>query len=115
MWLYYNLPLYNDTYKFVLQIFEITKLFPREYKYSLWQDMKKEAIGLVRNIYRANKSYDKKIYLENFLDDIEVLKLELRLCRDLKLISIDKYSKVFETIWNISKQVQWWKNIKNIK
>lgn len=75
MALYYELPLYKETYNFVLKIFEITKKFDREYKYSLWQDMKKEAISLVRNIYRANKHFDKKPYLEQFLDDIEVLKL----------------------------------------
>lgn len=67
MALYYDLPLYNDTYTFVLKIFEITKKFDREYKYSLGQDMKKEAISLVRNIYRANKHFDKKPYLEQFL------------------------------------------------
>lgn len=60
--------------------------------------MKREAISLVRNIYRANKHADKRPHLERFLDDIEVLKLELRLCRDLKLVSVKKYAEVFETI-----------------
>lgn len=110
MGLYYDLPIYKDTYDFVLQIFRITKKFTREYKYSLGQDMKREVIALVRNIYRANKNYNKKPFLETFLDDIEVLKLELRLCRDLKIISIEDYARTFEIIGSIAKQVQWWKN-----
>ncbi len=110
MALYYDLPLYSDTYKFVLKIFHITKEFSREYKYTLWQDMKRESISLIRNIYRANKTVDKKIFLQTFLDDIEVLKLELRLCRDLKLIWVKDYSEIFEIISNISRQTQWWIN-----
>ena len=35
MALYYDLPLYADTYSFVLKVFEITREFDREYKYTL--------------------------------------------------------------------------------
>ena len=64
-------------------MFEHTGQFPREYKYSLGQDMKRDALQLVRSIYRANKADDKKAHLEAFLDDFELLKLELRLCLSL--------------------------------
>jgi hypothetical protein len=88
MALYYNLSLYKDSYDFILKVFNITRKFNREYKYSLGQDMKKESISLVRNIYRANKTYNKTEYLQQILDDLEVLKLEFHLCKDLQLISL---------------------------
>jgi len=47
-------------YKLILKIFEVTKDFPKEYKYTLGQDMKRDAPQLVRSIYRANKSAQKK-------------------------------------------------------
>jgi hypothetical protein len=47
-------------YKLILKIFEVTKDFPKEYKYTLGQDMKRDALQLVRSIYRANKSAQKK-------------------------------------------------------
>jgi hypothetical protein len=56
MALYYDLPVYRDTYKLILKIFECTKDFSKEYKYTLGQDMKRDALQLVRSIYRANKS-----------------------------------------------------------
>ena len=56
MALYYDLPVYRDTYKLILKIFEYTKDFPKDYKYTLGQDMKRDALQLVRSIYRANKS-----------------------------------------------------------
>lgn len=86
MALYYDLKVFKDVYQLILKIFESTKDFPREYKYTFGQDMKRDAIVLVRSIYRANKAKSKTEYLEAFLDDFEILKLEARLCVDLKIL-----------------------------
>ena len=77
-------------YKLILLIFEYTKYFPKEYKYTLGQDLKRDGISLVRSIYRANKSKNKVEYLEQSLDDFELLKLEIHLCTDMKILSIKK-------------------------
>jgi hypothetical protein len=45
MALYYDLPVYRDTYQLILKIFEVTKYFPKEYKYTLGQDMRRDALG----------------------------------------------------------------------
>ena len=110
MALYYTLPVYRDTYSLILKIFEITKEFPREYKFTLGQDIKRDSLVLVRSIYRANKSYTKKEYLEDFLDDFEILKLEIRLCADLKILSIKKQSELSLLMDTIGKQINGWKN-----
>jgi hypothetical protein len=96
MALYYDLPVFKDVYQLVLKIFEYTKDFPREYKFTIGQDLKRDGINLVRSIYRANKSKEKTIYLEEFLDDFELVKLELRLCADLKLLPIRKHAELSE-------------------
>jgi hypothetical protein len=44
MALCYDLPVYKDTYQLCLKIFECTKEFNREYKYSLGQDMKRDVL-----------------------------------------------------------------------
>ena len=94
MALYYDLPVFKQVYQLILKIFEYTKDFPKEYKYTLRQDMKGDGIQLVRSIYRANKAKDKREYLETFLDDFEVLKLEIRLCVDMKILSIKKQAEL---------------------
>ena len=109
MALYYDLPVFKEVYKLVLLIFEYTKHFPREYKYTLGQDLKRDGINLVRSIYRANKSKDKVEYLETFLDDFEVLKLELRLCTDMKILSIKKQAQLNELMESIGKQITGWR------
>jgi hypothetical protein len=56
---------YRDTYTLILKIFENTQHFPREYKYTLGHDMKKDALQLVRSIYSANKAEHKKNIWKN--------------------------------------------------
>jgi hypothetical protein len=63
MALYYDLPVFKEVYQLILEIFEYTKDFQKDYKYTLGQDMKRDGIQLVRSIYRANKSKDKREYL----------------------------------------------------
>ena len=47
MALYYDLPVFRDVYKLILKIFDYTKDFPKEYKYTLGQDMKRDDERLV--------------------------------------------------------------------
>ena len=110
MALSHELPIYKDTYKLILIIFEQTKYFSREYKYTLGQDMKRDSIQLVRSIYRANRSIEKRRYLEEFLDNFEILKLEIRLSADLKLLSIKHLSEISKMLDLIGKQATAWKN-----
>ena len=105
-----ELPIYRDTYKLLLEIYKVTNKFSREYKYSLGQDMKRDALILFRNIYRANVNLRKRAFLEEFLSDYEILKLEIRLCRDLNIISIKKLAELSAVMDKIGKQATAWKN-----
>lgn len=108
--MYHELPVYRDTYKLILQIFEDTQHFPKEYKHTLGQDMKRDALQLVRSIYRANKAEHKKVYLEAFSDDFELLKLEIRLCTDMKILPIKKQAELSLLMDGIGKQITGWRN-----
>lgn len=105
-----ELPIYRDTYQLILLLFDSTKHFSREYKYTLGQDIKRDAIQLVRSIYRANRNREKRQYLEEYLDNFELLKLEIRLCKDLKLLSIRRYVTISQLMEQIGKQATGWKN-----
>lgn len=72
--------------------------------------MKRDAIQLVRSIYRANKAKDKKQYLEEFLDDFEILKLEIRLCTDMKILAIRKQAEISLLMDGIGRQITGWRN-----
>jgi hypothetical protein len=110
MGLYYELKVYKDTYKLILKLFEYTKDFPREYKYNIGQDLKRDGLNLVRCIYRANKTTEKKSHLNDFLDCFELLKLELRLCSDLKILPLKKHVELNVLMDEIGKQITAWRN-----
>ena len=83
MALYTELPVYCDTSQLILQVFEYTKDFPKEYKYTLGQDMKRDALHLLRSIYRANKHKNRAEQLDVFLDELGLLKLEIRFSTEM--------------------------------
>ena len=72
--------------------------------------MKRDALQLVRSIYRANKATNKKEHLETFMDDFELLKLEIRLCVDMKIITIKKQAEISLLMDGIGKQITGWRN-----
>lgn len=108
MALYYSLPVYRDTYGLILLLFKLTKEFSREYKYSIGQDIKRDAMQLVRHIYRANQAENKREYLALFVDDFEIVKLQVRLCHDMRLISPNHFSQVIQLMDSIGKQISGW-------
>ena len=76
----------------------------------LFNRVKRDAIQLVRSIYRANKAKDKLVYLETFLDDFELLKFEIRLCVDMKILAIKKQAELSGLMDSIGKQITGWRN-----
>lgn len=109
MALYYDLPIYKDTYELLLKLFQYTKEFPKEYKYTLADKMRSDALLLVRSIYQANKSESKRQPLDVFMDDFEVLKLELRLCVDMKLLPIKRHVVLATIMERIGRQITGWR------
>ena len=77
MALYQDLPVFRDVYRLTLRVNVLTQGFTREFKYTLGQDMKRDCLELLRSIYRVNRSRDKAPLLDAFLDDFELLKLEV--------------------------------------
>jgi hypothetical protein len=73
MALYYELPIYKDTYQLVMQVFRLTRNFSREYKYTIGQDIKKDSMEMVRHIFKANSTKDKGPHLQNMYDTLEVV------------------------------------------
>jgi hypothetical protein len=49
MGLAHELPIYRDTYKLLLKIYQYAQGYSRAYKYTLGQDMKRDGLELVRS------------------------------------------------------------------
>ena len=108
--LYQDLPVFGEVYALTVKVFTVTQDFPREYKFTLGQDMKRDCLVLLRSIYRINKSRDKAELLEGFLDDFELFRLQVRLATDMKLMSVRKQAELAVVMDSIARQITGWRN-----
>ncbi len=105
---YEHLPIYKLTYDLLLVAMQATKLFPREYKYSLGQTIKDEIVGLVIFIYRANSARDKTAHIEAILERIQVIQVLIRLSHDMRILQRKHYARLAEMTDGLGRQAQGW-------
>ena len=111
-----ELPIYKACYDLVLVIFNLAKNFNKEFKYTLGESLKNEAVKAVTNIYRANCTSEKAGYIKTARENIEVIRLYVRLLKDLRQISVKQLVFINGNIENVSKQLTGWhKSQKNIQ
>jgi len=105
---YDELPVYKATYDLLLAIFQFTKNFTKEYKYTVGESLKKETIELLTFIYRANSRHQKTDILRSAREQIEVIRLLIRLMKDMQQISLKHFVQVNKQVENVSKQLTGW-------
>ena len=108
MQLHGDLPVYKASYDLLLEIFRFTKEFSKEYKYTIGESLRKETIELLTLIFRANTRTDKQTVLQEARERIEVIRLYIRLMKDLQQISVKRFVQVNEKVEGVSKQVTGW-------
>lgn len=108
MKLHSDLPVYKSCYDLLLEIFLFTKEFSKEYKYTVGESLKKETIDLLTLIFRANSRSDKNAVLQQARESIEVIRLLIRLMKDLKQINLKRFVTVNQKVEAVSKQLTGW-------
>jgi hypothetical protein len=108
MSLHQELPVYKASYDLLIEIFTFTKEFGKDYKYTVGESLKKETIELLTLIFRANSKTDKQIVLQEARERIEVIRLFVRLMKDMHQISVKKFVQVNQKIELVSKQLTGW-------
>jgi hypothetical protein len=108
MAIYDELPVYKATYDLLLEMFRFTKNFNKEFKYTVGESLKKETIELITLIYRANSRSDKQATLQTAREHIGVIRLLIRLMKDMQQISLKRFVEVNKQVENVSKQLAGW-------
>ena len=108
MAIYNHLPVYKASYELLVELFRFTKDFNREYKFTIGESIKKETINMITNIFRANSSYSKRAIIQSARENVETIRLFLRLLKDLKQIDLKKFVYLNEKIESVSKQLSAW-------
>jgi len=105
---YDNLPVYKTSYDLFLELFRACQNMERDYKFTIGENLKKEVIELIKNVYRANSRHEKSEPLAAGRENAEVIRLLLRILRDLKQVKTETLVSLNEKLESISKQLAAW-------
>ena len=105
---YEGLNVFKKSHKFVLEIYDITKSFPKDEKFKLIDQLIRASYSIPSNIAEGNSRNTTKDYI-NFLymarGSASEVKYFLLLSNDLGYISSDKYEALKNKIENIAKML----------
>jgi len=104
-----HLPIYKRTYDLCLYFEQIVRNFSRYHKYSLGQDLREGARRTLRLVVRGNARRDKVPVLLEVREELEELKVLLRLCHDAKAFpNFNSFEHAIAQVVEIAKQNEGW-------
>jgi len=104
-----HLPIYKKAYELCLYFEQIVRNFSRYHKYSLGQDLRDGSRRALRLIVRANARRDRAGVLLELREEMEELKVLLRLCHDAKAFAnFNSFEHAITCVTEIAKQNEGW-------
>jgi hypothetical protein len=105
-----ELPVYKVGYDLLLGVYQRTATFSGEYKYTMGERLKNEVTEMLIHIYKANKSgKDMRVsYISDARKHLEIVRLLLRICRDVKVIGLKGHVSLNMKVEEVSRQLGAW-------
>lgn len=102
--------IYLALYKLIKYLYSSIRNFPKEYKYSLGQEILSLAWRTLDLVMVANtlENTKKHRYITKALTTFSCLKFRLRLACDLKILNHKKYAYVIKQTSEINKMLNGW-------
>jgi len=104
-----HLPIYKASYDLCLYLEQVVRSFSRYHKYTLGADLRDGARRVLKLVVRANTQRDKAPVLLEVREEVEQLKVVLRLCQDVKAFaSFNAFAHAIQQVVAIAKQNEGW-------
>ncbi len=97
-----------DFYDLMLWMIHHTEKFPRHHRHSLGVSMENRMQAILSNLLRAKYSKDKALWLTEGNIELEILRFQLRLAKDLKILAVKSYGHGAGLIESIGAQIGGW-------
>lgn len=110
---YDQLPVYKAGYDLLLLVFQLTHNLSREYKHTLGEKLNNQVTDMLTNIYRANRVFEKVGYIEKARENLELVRLYIRILKDVGQINSSKHITLNQPIEMVSKQLSGWQKSSN--
>ena len=101
-------PIFAKTYDLLRWLLPATVKFPREHRFVLATAVQQTALQFQERIIEAARAADPRPRLHQADTDLTKLRLYLRLCRDLKLLSPGQYEHVAGMVREVGRLLGGW-------
>jgi len=103
-----NLAILEKTYELILWLYPAVNKFPKSQRFVLGQRMENAMLGILEKIIMANQSTAKTVYLKKASVQLDVLRILIRLSKDMHFISIRQYEFAAGKVNEIGKMLGGW-------
>jgi hypothetical protein len=98
--------LYKTAYDLTTSLMPLTKKMDRGYKFTLGERINNAGVEMLICVYRINIAREnRERYFMSAREEVELLRLLLRLMKDLRLITSGQFTRLNEMVESISKQL----------
>jgi len=111
---YYELNIYKDQYKMLIEVLHTTKHIRKDFKRTIGEELRltaSENITLIQKANATKNNLEKRMeFLEKLKDNLEVLLVVIRSSRDVNIIPKSAYARLIEPLLSVRDQCRKWYN-----
>jgi hypothetical protein len=101
-------PIFTKTYDLLRWLIPMTIKFPRQQRFVLAGSVQRTALQFQERLIEAARANDPHSLLHQADTDLTKLRFYLRLCRDLRLMSIDQYGHAARMVNEVGRLLGGW-------
>ncbi len=105
----HELPVIRGMYELILWLQPHIGKFPRNQRFTLGERMEQRLYQMLENLIHAKYGRDRREMLDQTNLDLEVLRFQIRLAKDLKCLSMKTFGSAARRISEIGQQVGAWR------
>jgi four helix bundle protein len=106
---YDQLPVFRAAYDLLQEYLTDTKNMPLYLRHTIHQEVVRDLVSVLQNIYRANRYRDKVPYIGKALEQMTEAQLQIRLLKDLHAIALKPYARLSLKSETVLKELAGWK------
>jgi hypothetical protein len=103
-----ELPIIRDFYEFVVWFVPKIGKFPRDQRFTLGERMEVALLEVLEQLLKAKYAREKRDLLEQVNLQLEIVRFQLRLAKDLGCLPLKSYGQSAERLMAVGKQVGGW-------
>jgi len=103
-----------DFYDFMLWLIRHTEKFPRHHRYSLGIAIENRLQTILKLLLQAKFRRDKSSILDDANIELEILRFQIRLAKDLKVLPVKSHGYAANSMQSIGSQIGGWLKTKTV-